>query len=107
MEDFIAKSERLLDLERKAEVEQCEQFLSTQIMQDSKQLESKGVCVTKLSVSHQRIGLYGRNIVTFTKRNKNNSTKDIPCNRLTVGTYDYEINSICHSIPIIQPLKLI
>ena len=85
MEDFIAKTEHLLTLERKAEVEQCEELLSTQIIQDSKGLEAKGLCITKLSVSHQRIGLYGRNIVTFTRGNKKSFTKDLPCSHFTTG----------------------
>ena len=80
MDDFIAKTEHLLILERKAEVEQCEELLSTQ---DPKGLEAKGLCVTKLSVSHQRIGLYGRNVVTFTRGKS--STKDLPCSRFTTG----------------------
>lgn len=82
MEDFVAKTEKLLSLERKAEVEQCEELLSTQ---DSRRLESRGLCITKLSVSHQRTGLYGRNIITFTKGNKKRPTYDLPCNRFTAG----------------------
>ena len=82
MEDFVAKTEKLLSLERKAEVEQCEELLSTQ---DSKRLESKGLCITKLSVSNQRTGLYGRSIITFTRGNKGRVTKDLPCNRFTAG----------------------
>lgn len=89
MEAFVAKTEKLLNLERRAEVEQCEEFLSTQIIQDSKQLESKGLCITKLSVCNQRIGLYGRNIITFTRGNKRSVTKDLPCNRFTAGTCVY------------------
>lgn len=87
MEDFVAKTEKLLDLERKAEVEQCREFLSAQIIQDSKRLESKGLCITKLFVSNHRIGLYGRNIVTFTRGNinKRSVAKDLPHNRFTVG----------------------
>ena len=86
MEDFVAKTEKLLELERKAEIEQCEEFLSALIIQDSKRLESKGLCVTKLSVSNQRIGLYGRNIITFTRGSKRSVAKDLPNNRFTVGT---------------------
>lgn len=93
MEDFVAKTEKLLGLERKAEVEQCEELISTQqIIHDSKRLESKGLCIAKLSVSHQRTGLYGRNIVTFTRENKKNSTKDLPCNRFTAGIIYIYIN---------------
>ena len=85
MEDFVAKTEKLLGLERKAEVEQCEELISAQIIHDSKRLESKGLCIAKLFVSHQSTGLYGRNIVTFTRENKKNSTKGLPCNRFTAG----------------------
>ena len=81
MEDFIGRTEKLLALERQAEVEQCEELLSTQMIHDSKRLESKGLCITKLSISHQRIGLYGRHVITFTRRN----TKNLPCNRFTAG----------------------
>ena len=83
MEDFVAKTEKLLILERKAEVEQCEGFLSTQ---DSKRLEARGLCITKLSISHQRTGLYGRNIVSFTRRSKK-ITKDLPCSHFTTGMW--------------------
>ena len=82
MEDFIAKTEHLLSLERKVEVEQCEELLSTQ---DPKRLEAKGLCITKLSVSHQRIGLYGRSVVTFTRGNRKGSTKDLPSSHFTTG----------------------
>ena len=83
----MAKTEKLLELERTAEVEQCREFLSAQIIQDSKRLESKGLCITKLFVSNQRIGLYGRNIITFTRGNinKRSVAKDLPHNRFTVG----------------------
>ena len=98
MEDFISKTENLLTLERKAEVEQCEELLSAQIIQDSKRLETKGLCITKLSVSHQRIGLYGRSIVTFTRGNKKSSAKDLPSSHFTTGNEWYNINYINYTI---------
>jgi len=86
MDKFIVKTEGLLRLERTAEVEQYEELLSTEMIYNSKYLESKGLCLINLSISHQRTGLYGRRIVTFNAKNKR-SVKDLslPCNRFTTG----------------------
>ena len=85
MDEFIVRTEGLLGLERKAEVEQYEEVLLTKLLNDSRGLETKGLCLTKLSVCHQHTGLYGRRIVIF-KAGDNKRPKNLPCNRFATGT---------------------
>jgi len=84
MDKFIVKTVGLLRLERMAEVEQYKELLSTKMMHNSKYLESKGLCLIKLSISNQRTGLYGRRIVTFKAESKK-SAQDLPYSRFTTG----------------------
>ena len=49
MEEYISKSLSLLSLEREAELSRGEAIISSQL-QDSKLLESRGICLLRLKV---------------------------------------------------------
>ncbi|KAM5247003.1 DNA-binding protein SMUBP-2 [Ctenodactylus gundi] len=88
VESFVAKQLDLLELERDAEVEERRSWQENISL---KELQSRGVCLLKLQVSSQRMGLYGRLLVTFEPR-KCASAAVLPSNSFTsgdiVGLYD-------------------
>ena len=50
-----------------------------------KQLEKKGVCITKLSIEGRKTSLYGRLILTLKPSNVNKT--ELPSHNITTGTY--------------------
>lgn len=67
MEDFVKKHLELIEQERQEEVAQGLSLLSTDL-KNITELETKGACLSKLGVESERIGLFGRHIVTFSHR---------------------------------------
>lgn len=50
MEEFVDAHLELLELEREAEEQQTQTYISSQLLENPKLLESKGVCIQKLQV---------------------------------------------------------
>eukprot|EP00731_Ephydatia_muelleri_P006463 Em0003g711a len=69
MEKFVEANLALLSLERETEIAESEGFV-TRSLENPKELEAKGVCLQRLYVSSQRVGLYGRQVVTFEPQGK-------------------------------------
>ncbi|XP_075401359.1 DNA-binding protein SMUBP-2 [Tenrec ecaudatus] len=88
VDSFVTKQLDLLELERDAEVEERRAW---QENISPKELQRRGVCLLKLSVSSQRTGLYGRLLATFEPR-KYGPEAFLPSNNFTsgdiVGLYD-------------------
>lgn len=64
MEKFVEANLALLSLERETEIAESEGFVASRL-DNPKELEARGLCLQRLHVSTQRIGLYGRQVVTF------------------------------------------
>ena len=79
MDAFLEKSERLLALERDAEVSLSE--AATCIPINTKMLLSKGACLARLHVANENIGLYGRQVIAFTSIKK----QKLPSHKFTSG----------------------
>lgn len=62
LDEFVNKHLELLELERNEEVEQNAKL---QEKFSLKELQSKGLCITRLLLGSSRTGLYGRNICRF------------------------------------------
>ncbi|KAG0417475.1 hypothetical protein HPB47_005582 [Ixodes persulcatus] len=62
LDDFVSKHLELLELERDEEVEQNAKL---QEKFSLKELQNKGLCITRLLLGSSRTGLYGRNICRF------------------------------------------
>ncbi|XP_006861112.1 PREDICTED: DNA-binding protein SMUBP-2 [Chrysochloris asiatica] len=88
VEVFVAKQLDLLEIERDAEIEESRSWQESVSL---KELQSRGVCLLKLSVSSQRTGLYGRLLATFESW-RCGSAAVLPSNSFTsgdiVGLYD-------------------
>lgn len=83
MEEFVEKQLSLINLEREEELSQGISLLSTKL-RNVRELESKGICVSKLDVQSKRIGLYGRQIVTFEASHRLGKAK-LPINSISNG----------------------
>ncbi|XP_077372251.1 DNA-binding protein SMUBP-2 [Festucalex cinctus] len=88
VEKFVSKTLELLQEEREAEIEE------TRIWQENislKELQNKGVCLLKLHIGSQSIGLYGRTVVVLEPR-KYLGLSSLPSNSFgpgdIVGLYD-------------------
>lgn len=81
--EFIAKTRALLKQEREAEI------LESHVVQSSrsvKELEQRGVCLTKLRLYGERTGLYGRHILAFEPWKKvHDPTAQLPANTISCG----------------------
>ena len=78
---FVFKTISLLNLERKAEIEE------TRTLQENispKELQKRGVCLLKLRIRARRTGLYGRSLLTF-EINKPGTDGKLPSHSLTPG----------------------
>ena len=64
IETFAKKQLKLLDLERNAEIEES---VTLRRSGDIKELEKRGICVSKLSIVNECTGLYGKHLVTFVR----------------------------------------
>ena len=90
MEDFVSASLSLLSLERDEEVALSEGLLSAHL-QSPKSLAGRGLggaCLQRLAVSAQRVGLYGRQVVTLEaagKASKKAPNRALPSNSITSG----------------------
>ena len=80
---FVVKTISLLNLERKAEIEEAK---SLQDNVSPKELQRRGVCLLKLRLRGRRTGLYGRLLLTF-EVNKPGSDGKLPSHSLTPGEY--------------------
>ena len=59
---FAKKQSKLLELERNAEINDS---VDTRRACSIKDLEKRGICVSKLHVTSECTGLYGKHLVTF------------------------------------------
>lgn len=64
MDKFVENNLALLSLERETEIAESEGFI-TGHLENPKELEARGLCLQRLHVSSQRVGLYGRQVLTF------------------------------------------
>lgn len=87
MEDFVQTQFSLLALEREEELFEGLSLVSTNL-KNIKELEAKGICLTKLGVESERVGLYGRQIVNFDPSRK-------------LGRMQLPTNSIRNGIPLV------
>lgn len=79
---FVAKTISLLNLERKAEIEETR---SLQENISPKELQKRGVCLLKLRIRGRKTGLYGRCLLTF-ELNKPGSDGKLPSHSFTPGS---------------------
>ncbi|XP_066268231.1 DNA-binding protein SMUBP-2-like [Branchiostoma lanceolatum] len=81
VQKFVKKTVRLLELERQAEIEE------TRLLQDQvspKELQRRGVCLLKLGVTEQSVGLYGRSLLTL-RPGHAGGAKELPSHTFTPG----------------------
>ncbi|KAI8505943.1 DNA-binding protein SMUBP-2 [Branchiostoma belcheri] len=81
VQKFVKKTVRLLELERQAEIEE------TRLLQDQvspKELQRRGVCLLKLGVVEQSVGLYGRSLLTL-RPGHAGGAKELPSHTFTPG----------------------
>lgn len=97
MEDFVQKHLRLIAEEREEEISQGLSLLST-CLKNVKELECKGVCLSKLEVESQRIGLFGRHIVTFEPA-RHLGKSQLPANSITSGNLSLPWLHTCITCP--------
>jgi ATP-dependent RNA/DNA helicase IGHMBP2 len=83
MDQFIDNHLSLLSLEREEELSQGLSVLSTNL-KDLRILEDKGICVSKLTVESERVGLFGRRVFTFRNSRQFGTTK-LQTNLITSG----------------------
>ena len=69
MEYFVETQLSLLVLEREEELSEGLSYL-TNGLKNIRELEEKGHCISRLEVESQRVGLFGRTIISFQRRNK-------------------------------------
>lgn len=93
MEDFVKKHLELIGKEREEEVAQGLSLLSTDL-KNVKELEAKGVCVSKLEIESERIGLFGRHIVTF-QPSRALGRQKLPTHGITCGIVPRCHGNIC------------
>ena len=79
----MQKHLRLIADEREEEISQGLCLLST-CLKNVKELECKGVCLSKLEVESQRVGLFGRHIVNF-ETSRGLGKYQLPANSITSG----------------------
>ena len=72
----------LISLEREAELSEGIALVSNGL-KNAKELQARGICLTRLQVASQRVGLYGRQLVIFESARGN--AKTLPVNSLTSG----------------------
>ena len=80
---FVEKTISLLNLERKAEIEETK---SLQENLSPKELQKRGVCLLKLRIRSRKTGLYGRYLLTF-EINQPGSDGKLPSHSLTPGKF--------------------
>ena len=78
---FVGKTISLLNLERKAEIEETRSF---QENVSPKELQKRGVCLLKLRIRGRKTGLYGRYLLIF-ELNKPGSDGKLPSHSFTPG----------------------
>lgn len=80
---FVEKTISLLNIERKAEVDEARNIQESSNLND---LQRKGVCLLKLRVISRCTGLYGRVLLTF-ERAKTGGVdgNSLPAHRITPG----------------------
>ncbi|XP_078584897.1 DNA-binding protein SMUBP-2-like isoform X2 [Branchiostoma floridae x Branchiostoma japonicum] len=81
VQKFVKKTVRLLELERQAEIEE------TRLLQDQvspKELQRRGVCLLKLGVAEQSVGLYGRSLLTL-RPGHAGGARELPSHTFTPG----------------------
>ena len=83
MDVFVDKHLSLLSQERDEELSEGVHLLTTGL-KNLKEKEEKGHCVTRLQVESQRIGLYGRCVISF-ELSKKLGRKNIPVNSISSG----------------------
>ena len=88
---FVAKTISLLNLERKAEIEETK---SLQENVSPRELQRRGVCLLKLRVRGRRTGLYGRTLLTF-EINKPGTDGKLPSHSFTPGKYPEGVYCSC------------
>jgi ATP-dependent RNA/DNA helicase IGHMBP2 len=79
---FVEKTLSLLNIERKAEVEEAR---ALQESSNLNELQKKGVCLLKLRVRSRCTGLYGRDLLTF-ESSRLGTDGILPAHRITPGT---------------------
>ena len=82
MDEFVAKHLSLLTKEHEAELAESSCLLSN-ALQNPRELEAKGVCLTKLRVASQEVGLYGRQVVEFERAGR--GKRPLPGNCIKPG----------------------
>eukprot|EP00058_Branchiostoma_floridae_P023293 XP_002608783.1 hypothetical protein BRAFLDRAFT_255503 [Branchiostoma floridae] len=83
VQKFVKKTLRLLELERQAEIEE------TRLLQDQvspKELQRRGVCLLKLGVAEQSVGLYGRSLLTL-RPGHAGGARELPSHTFTPGRF--------------------
>ena len=89
MEQFVETQLSLIALEREAELAEGLSLVSKGI-KNVKELQERGICLTRLGVASQRVGLYGRQLVTF--ESARGHVKTLPVNWLSSGETENEDN---------------
>ena len=89
MEQFVETQLSLIALEREAELAEGLSLVSKGI-KNVKELQERGICLTRLGVASQRVGLYGRQLVTF--ESARGHVKTLPVNSLSSGETENEDN---------------
>ena len=79
LDKFVALQSELLGLEREAELEQAEQLVANI---NDKDLEKRGIGLTKLSIGGKTVGLFGKTVLHLVKWR---GGVELPANNLSTG----------------------
>ncbi|XP_077978180.1 DNA-binding protein SMUBP-2-like [Glandiceps talaboti] len=80
-QEFIAKTRKLIELERSEEIEENRQIQETL---SAKELQRRGVCLLKLQIKSTKTGLYGRTLVVL-ELARHFMNKKLPANSISPG----------------------
>ena len=78
VEQFVATHLSLLAAEHEAELAESSCLLSG-ALQNPRELEARGVCLTKLILASQEIGLYGRQLLSFVRIGRGKRVLPVNC----------------------------
>lgn len=91
LDTFINKQKELLKMEQQEEISERQKLFENQSL---KELENKGICLRKLTIDHQKTGLFGRHIIVFTvPSNSKDANLETTSHRLSSGIYIYIVYS--------------
>eukprot|EP00794_Sanderia_malayensis_P005020 gene5020-5678_t len=103
LEKFVQEQLKLIQLERTAEIEEC---TASRRVKNVKELEKRGVCISKLFPGAQCTGLYGKHLVTLLQKQRNFAKNSNKKENENLRTSEERVTANCFSNGDIVGLQL-